>query len=249
MKRVISMAALAALTTAGGASQAEAATATAAMDINSAYVWRGMTGNDSIVLQPSIDVATENGFSINIWGNMDLDDSYNDEFHSGEFSEVDITLNYAFTLGTFDGKVGIIEYTFPDIDLESTTELYVGLSHELGYGFSIGSTIYYDCDMADGFYITLELGYSYDINDKTNLALGGLISYATENFAEYYGGNADADSGFFNYVLSASLNYKVTDAFGIGAHLALSDTMDDDVLSDETVHTNVYGGVSLSYTF
>nr|WP_320011786.1 MltA-interacting MipA family protein [uncultured Desulfobulbus sp.] len=248
MKRVFSMAAVAAVALVGGVSQAEAATATAAVDLNSAYVWRGMTSNNSIVLQPSVDVATDNGFSINVWGNMDIDDGYNPEYHSGEFSEIDITLNYAFSLDTIDANVGIIEYTFPDLSgAESTTELYIGLSHELGYGFSIGGTVYYDCDMADGFYISLELGYSYDINNKTNLSLGGLISYATENFANYYAGATD--SGFYNYTLSSSLSYQVTDSLAIGANLALSDSMDDDVLTEDAVQTNVYGGVSMSYTF
>ena len=90
---------------------------------------------------------------------------------------------------------------------------YVGASYGLGYGFTIGSTVYYDIDEANGLYITLELGYSYDINDKTSLGLGGLISYASENTAEFYGGGTD--SGFFNYGLTASLSYKVTEAFGV----------------------------------
>ena len=247
MKRLFSMAALAALTLAGAASQAEAATATAAMDINSAYVWRGLTGNNGMVLQPSIDVAADNGFSVNVWGNLDLDD-YNGALEEGDFSEIDLTANYAFTLGAVDMKTGVIHYTFPSLDnVDATTEIYLGASYGLGYGFTIGSTAYYDIDEANGLYVTLELGYSYDINEKTSLGLGALISYATEDTAEYYGGGTD--SGFFNYGLTASLSYNVTDAFGMGVHIALSDSMDDDVLSEDNVNTNFYGGVTLSYTF
>lgn len=247
MKRLFSTTALAALTLAGAASQAEGATATAALDVNSAYVWRGTTLNDGMVLQPSIDVAADNGFSVNVWGNMDIDDSYSEEYNTGDFSEIDLTANYAFTLGTVDFKVGIIEYTFPNIEVDSTTEFYAGASYGLGYGFTIGTTVYYDCDEVDDFYVTAELGYSYDFNEKTNLSLGGLISYAGSDFAEFYG--YGTDSGFFNYTLSASLGYKVTDAFGVAARIAFTDSMDDDVLTDEAVNTNVYGGLSLSYTF
>jgi uncharacterized protein (TIGR02001 family) len=171
MKRAASLAALAALTMAGTATRADAATATAALDVNSAYVWRGLTFNDGMVLQPSINVAAENGFSVNAWGNLDIDD-YNGALNDGEFSEIDLTATYAFTLGPVDANVGIIEYTFPN-GAESTTEIFAGLSYALGHGFSLGSTVYYDCDQVDDFYVTAELGYSYDLNEKTNLSLGG----------------------------------------------------------------------------
>ncbi|MBM9616036.1 MltA-interacting MipA family protein [Desulfobulbus rhabdoformis] len=248
MKRLFSMAALAALTLTGAASQAEAATATAAVDINSAYVWRGMTFNDGMVIQPSIDVAAENGFSINVWGNFDVDD-YDGAVDDGEFSEIDLTANYAFTLSAVDMNVGVIHYTFPGVDADSTTEIYAGASYGLGYGFTIGGTVYFDVDEANGVYATLDLGYSYDINDKTNLSLGGTISYASEDDAEFFTGDEDADGGFFNYILSASLSYQVTDAVGIGANIAFTESMDDDVLVEDAVDTTFYGGVSLSYTF
>ena len=41
----------------------------------------------------------------------------------------------------------------------------------------------------------------------------------------------------------------VTDAFGIGANINFTDNLDDNALPDETVHTNVFGGISLTYTF
>lgn len=245
MKRVFSMAALAALTLAGAATHADAATATAALDVNSAYVWRGTTLNDGLVLQPSIDVAAENGFSVNVWGNLDIDD-YNGTLDDGEFSEIDLTATYAFKLGAVDANVGVIEYTFPN-GVESTTELFAGLAYDLGHGFTISGKVYYDCAEVDDFYITAGLGYSYSINDKTTLGLSGLISYAGEDMAEFYG--LGTDSGFFNYLLTASIKYKVTDAFGIGANINFTDSMDDDVLTDEKVDTTFFGGVSLTYTF
>lgn len=245
MKRAASLAALAALTMAGTATRADAATATAALDVNSAYVWRGLTFNDGMVFQPSINVAAENGFSVNAWGNLDIDD-YNGALNDGEFSEIDLTATYAFTLGPVDANVGIIEYTFPN-GAESTTEIFAGLSYALGHGFSLGSTVYYDCDQVDDFYVTAKLGYSYDLNEKTNLSLGGLISFAGSEFTEFYAGGTS--SGFFNYALNASISYKVTDAFGIGANINFTESMDDDALPDEAVDTTFYGGINLSYTF
>ncbi|MDD2463008.1 MAG: MltA-interacting MipA family protein [Desulfobulbus sp.] len=256
MKRIFSMAALAALTLAGAASQAEAATATAAVDVNSAYVWRGLTFNDGMVLQPSITAASDNGFSVNVWGNYDIND-YDGAVDENHFSEVDLTASYAFKLGSVDTTVGIVAYTFPTTypdnlagagtDYSSTAEIFLGLGYDLGHGFSIAGNIYYDVDQVDDFYLTAGLKYAYDINEKTSLSLGGLISYAGEDFTAYYAGGTD--SGFFNYILNASLSYKVTDAFGIGANIAYTDSMDDDALPDSAVDTTLYGGVSLSYTF
>ncbi len=256
MKRAFSLVALATLTLATAATTADAATATAALDVNSAYVWRGLTFNNGLVVQPSITAASDNGFSVNVWGNYDIDDYDGnvDEYH---FSEVDLTASYAFKLGAVDMTVGAIAYTFPTThpdnllgagtDYESTAEIFLGLGYDLGNGFSLAGNIYYDVDQVDDFYITAGLKYTYEINEKTALGLGALISYAGEDFTEYYAGGTD--SGFFNYILNASLTYKVTDAFGLSANIAVTDSMDDDALPDETVHTNVYGGLGLTYTF
>lgn len=261
MKRTFSLVALATLTLAGAATTANAATATAALDANSAYVWRGQTFNDGFVLQPSIDVASESGFSVNVWANYDIND-YDGKVEGNQFSEVDITATYAFKLGPVDTSVGAILYayptTHPDFDSKgnalngdpkqtsNTSELFLGLGYDLGHGFALTGKIYYDFDQVDDFYVTAGVGYSYTINDKTTLGLSGLISYAGENWAEVVGGT---DSGFFNYMLTASIKYKVTDAFGVGANVNFTDSMDDDVLPDESVDTTVFGGVSLTYTF
>jgi len=250
MKRLFSMAALAALAAAATAPQATAATAVAALDANSAYVWRGVTLNDGFVLQPSIDVS-HNGFAINVWGNYDVDD-YDGTLDDNKFSEIDLTGSYTFKLGPVDTSVGIIHYVYPHTDVTpegadlNTTEVFAGFGYDLGSGFAVSTKIYYDFDLVDDFYITAGLGYTYSINDKTTLGLSGLIGYAGENFAEAYGGT---DSGFFNYQLTASMKYMVTEAFGVGANINLADSMDDDVLPDGRAETNVFGGISLTYTF
>jgi len=65
------------------------ADATFAVDTYSAYVWRGITFNEGMVVQPSIDIA-KGGFGLNLWGNLDVG-SYNETLNEGEFSEVDFT--------------------------------------------------------------------------------------------------------------------------------------------------------------
>jgi len=254
MKRIFSTAALVALTAAGAATQANAATAVAALDTYSAYVWRGITANDGLVVQPSVDVSA-NGFAVNVWANYDIDD-YNGKAEENNFSEIDLTASYAFKLGNVDASVGVIEYTFPSTNpdvgprsLPSTGEIFAGLGYDLGHGFAVSTKLYYDFDEVDDFYLTAGLGYTYSINDKTTLGLSGLISYAGEDFSEFYNANPECDSGFFNFLLTASVKYMITDAFAASANVNYTDSMDDDALADETVDTTVFGGVSLTYTF
>lgn len=251
MKRVFSMAAVVALTAGATATQASAADATAALDVNSAYVWRGLTFNDGFVLQPSMDVSA-NGFAFNVWANYDLDD-YDGAVDDNEFSEVDFTGSYAFKMGPVDADVGIIHYVFPTTDVteagadSSTTEVFAGLGYDLGAGFALSTKVYYDCDQVDDFYVTAGVDYSYSINDKTTFGASGSISYAGEDFAASYAGGTDG--GFFNYLLSSSVKYMVTDALGVAATINYTDSMDDDVLPDEAVDTTLFGGVNLSYSF
>lgn len=244
MKRFLTMAAVAPLVAGVGITQATAAEVTAALDTNTAYVWRGLTFNDGFVLQPSLDVAV-NGFNFNVWGNFDLDD-YDGAVDSGEFSEIDLTASYTRRIGPVDASIGVIEYLFP-AGADSTSEIFLGLSMDVGAGFSVGSTLYYDFDQVDDFYIAANVGYSYSINEPTTLGVSGTISYAGEDFANFYAGGTDG--GFFNYTLSTSLDYAVTEALGIGVSINYSDSMDEDVLPDDAVDTKVYGGVRLSYAF
>jgi hypothetical protein len=170
------------LTTSVVAVQATAADVTAALDANSAYVWRGLTFNDGFVLQPSVDVAA-GGFAFNVWGNFDVND-YDGAVSEGEFSEVDLTLSYTFDLGAVSVDIGVIEYLFP-AGGDSTTELFAGMGYELGAGFSLAATLYYDIDQVDDYYLTAGIDYAYAINDQVSLGLGGLVSYAGEDFAEH----------------------------------------------------------------
>lgn len=244
MKKIIPIGALATLLTAWSAPQAIAADVTAAVDVTSAYIWRGLTFNDGIVVQPSIDIASR-GFGLNVWGNLDVDD-YNDTLDSGEFSEVDLTGSYSFTMGPVDASVGYIEYLFPNGG-ESTSEIFATTGIDIGSGFSASLELYYDIDQVDDFYATAGVGYALDINEKFALELGGLVSYVGEDFAIAYAGGSK--NGFFNYVLSASLSYAVSDALSAGVNLNYIDSMDDDVLPDASLDSDVYGGLSIAYTF
>lgn len=245
MKRLIPVIALAMVL---ASSTVWAADATLSMDVNSAYVWRGITFNDGVVAQPSIDV-TNGSFGVNVWGNFDLDD-YDDTLDENEFSEVDLTVYYGFNLQNLEITLGLIEYLFP-VAGGSTHEAYVSLSHPIIGGLSIGADFYYDFDEVDGYYADLGLTYGMDLAENLSLEVGARAGYADEDFAEYYGGT---DSGFYDYTLSLSASYALTQALTVSASINYTDSLDDDALPDDGeygsgVDVNTYGGISIAYAF
>jgi hypothetical protein len=259
MKTIFTLAAAMFLLICLAATPVMAASATAAVDINSAYVWRGQTFNDGIVLQPSIDVAADNGLGINVWGNYDVDD-YDGTLDDNEFSEIDLTLSYGFTIGKLDIGVGAIEYLFPATDADgdgngtgatATTELYVSVGMPIVGGLSASVDAYYDIDAYDELsYATFGLSYAYDITEKLNMEAGGSIAYAGEDFAQAARGD---DGGLYNYTLSLSLGYTITDAWSVAANLTYVDALDDDNLKEVEdgglLDTNTIIGVGVAYAF
>lgn len=245
MKKVITSA-LCGLAVMIGA-QAQAADVTAGVDVNSAYVWRGITFNDSFVAQPSVDVAHESGLGFNVWGNFDLDDygsGTNTIVESGEFSEIDLTVSYAIPVDGFDLGVGYIEYLFPEAGPSANTrEIYAEIGYELGEGVSVGGFVAYDFDEVDDVYGNISAAYGYSVSEELSLELAGLIGFAGSDFS------SGADSGAHEWQVSVSGAYALSDTTELGAFVAYTDSVDSDVLTDAAADVDVYGGLSVYYSF
>jgi len=248
MKRIIGFAAVMVLLVGLTVTPVLAADVTAVVDFNSVYIWRGLTFNNGMVAQPSIDV-TKGGFGFNVWGNYDIDD-YDESLDDGEFSEIDLTLSYGWTISEFDVALGYIEYIFPTTDAggaPGTREIYLSLGTDLPASFSLALDIYYDFDELDDYYSLLSLSYAHDINDKTSLVVGVAAAYAGDEYS------ADGDSGFYDYTVSLSISHAINDAWSIGASTNHVDALDDTKLKDGdeagTLDVNTYGGISISYSF
>lgn len=225
------------------AGTAVAAEVSGGVDLYSAYVWRGITFNDGLVVQPSMDV-TAGGFNFNVWGNFDIDD-YDNSLDDGEFSEIDLTLSYTVEAGPLSITGGYIEYLFPTTDVggaPGTREIFVDLSGEPADGFILGATAYYDIDEVEDYYLTPYVGYSLAINDEVSLDFGASCGYAGEDFA--LGG----ESGFHEYTFYLGAGYQM-DSVSLSALLGYTDTMDKDVLPEDAADVNFFGGIGLSYNF
>lgn len=217
---------------------AVAADATATVDFASAYVWRGITFNDGAVVQPSLDVSS-GGLGINVWGNMDIDD-YEDTLESGEFSEVDLTLSYGFSLEPVDVTAGYIEYLFPEGGA-GTREVFAGLSVEPAAGFTAGIEGYYDFDEVEDYYVNLSLGYTREFDSGFTAGAGASAGIAGDD------ASAGEDSGLHEYMFSVNCSYPITGALEVNAFLAYTDTFDEDVLPDQD--TDLFGAAGISWAF
>lgn len=214
------------------------ADATLNLDVNSAYVFRGVTFNDGLVLQPSLDVV-KGGLDVNIWGNMDIDD-YDGAVKSGEFSEVDLAVSYSHTIDKLTLTGGVVQYLFPNGG-ESTQEVFASGSVALVDGLSVGLAVNYDYDLIKDYYANLSLAYSYAVNKKTGITAGIAAGYAGKDMAP--GGKA----GFNDYKASLKVTYAVTDMIGVAANINYTDAIDSDVLP--VVDVNTFGGVSVNCKF
>ncbi len=244
MKRLIPIIALAIVL---ASNSVWAADATLGLDMNSAYVWRGITFNDGMVAQPSIDVS-KGGFGVNVWANYDIDD-YDGTLNDYEFSEVDLTVYYGFSLQKLEVGVGVIEYLFP-AGGSSTHEVYLSLGLPIVGGLSVGSTFYYDFDQIEGYYVDLGLAYSMELTDKFSIEAGARAAYADDDFAIAYGGT---EGGLYDYTLSLSASYALAEAWSLSASINYVGSLDDDALPDVDdgggLDVKTYGGISVAYAF
>ena len=217
----------------------------------SAYVWRGQTFNDGLVIQPSVDVAAENGIGFNVWGNYDVDD-YNDTLDENEFSEVDLTASYGKSFGKVDLGAGIIAYIFPASGNEAnTSEIYLSAGYEIIDGLSANITGYFDIDTFQEFtYANLALAYGIDIAEGLSMEFSAAIGYAGDEFAEAAGGE---DGGLYDYTLSVAFGYAITESLGLSASATWVDAIDDDNLKEKSAggleDTNFLFSIGISYSF
>lgn len=228
-----------------------AADAEVSVDVNSAYVWRGITLTDGPVLQPSLDVTLPAGLAINVWANMDLNGANGDDTRR-EFSETDLQLSYTYDrIERFAFSVGVIEYLFShqtqdNEALPGTRELFAGVSALIGWGFSAGVEGFYDIDEVKDYYAYVSLTYEYELMADTLTAAAELSAgVAGEDWAAEIA--QGTSGGLFDYGAKVTLTYQALESLKLAAHVAYAGSLDKDVLPDQAV--NVYGGINATYSF
>ena len=240
-----------------GPATVEAAEVTVGADAVSSYVWRGITLNKDTVIQPVIDVAHPSGVGVEIWGNFDLGDD-NGVYEKREFSEIDLTLYYNHALEHVDLTVGYIEYTYPaqvwlaageDGDLQAVRatadrELFASVAKEVAPGFDMALTVYQSLASSDGSYAKLSGSYGVDVVDNVSVALNGSVAYTARAAL-----NAPQKSGWHDYLVGVSADFAATEDVTLNAFVNYVGSLDRDVLPNDLIREDWFGGAGVYYSF
>ncbi|MBN2706949.1 MAG: MipA/OmpV family protein [Deltaproteobacteria bacterium] len=225
----------------------------------SKYIWRGLEVNEDPVLQPSVTLGY-GGFSLNLWGNLDLTDFGRDECvytsdcesRAGQFTEIDLTLDYSHSFDKFTVGVGVIAYEFPNWEAsEDTHEAYVSLAYDTLMQPTL--TVYYDFDEVEGFYANFSLAHSFSINEKLSVDLSGGIGYGDSDYNAFYFGIDDG--ALVDVNCGITLPFRLTEKITITPQLRLASVVDSDLrdaVADKACcdnETNLYGGIAIGFSF
>jgi uncharacterized protein (TIGR02001 family) len=189
------------------------------------YVWRGLELNPDGAVQPSLTFEHPSGVSLNLWGSVDTTDVFGNKW---DLTEVDYTLNYAFKAKTGHvANTGVIYYTFPHTDFDSTTELYG--SYCFGGDFTPTISVNYDVDEADGFYASLSGGYNCAFPNKKAPTLGmtAKLSYGSSSYNDFY--YYVDKSAFTDLTLGVALPFAVTEKVTVTPSINYSTIVDGDL--------------------
>lgn len=222
-------------------------TISAGAAFNSKYIWRGIDLVDDPVFQPSL-AASYGGLTLSIWGNMEITNS-NDEF--GEFTELDYVADYTWAWDTIALSVGVIHYQFPNVGPPTTTELYGAVA--LTTLLEPTLTVYQDVDQADGTYISLCLGHTFENvwslsgGMAVSVNLSGSLGYGSSNFnGFYYGFDKEA---FTDAMLSAALPIALSEQWTLTPSIYYTTLLDGGVRNGMDKDDNVWGGFTVSRCF
>ena len=207
-------------------------------DFFSKYVWRGQNLVDDWVLQPGAYVGYK-GVTASFWGNLDLTNENGDQ---GEFSEIDLTLDYSGHVPGIDllsYSLGLINYIFPASSTDDTWELYWGFGLDVPASPSV--TVYHDVDEADGTYVSFGIGHSFEniieleSDAGIGLDLSASLGWGSDSYNKFYWG---PDSEELNdLVLTAAFPFEVA-GFAIAPSVNYITLMGDDIRAPNTYGKN-----------
>ena len=252
---------------------ASAAEANVYADVLSAYVYRGVVGNDEAVFQPGLDVAGPFGFGYSLWANMDLTDNPASTAPNtaGEWSEVDLSLNWtAPSAGPLTFSVGGLYYIYPQSSSTVATnadgtvaavstapadgsyQVFAKAAADLPLAPAV--KFCHELDNTDDWIVLFTVAHGIELMDKLALNLGAVLGFAGDYYVESnYGSGTGA--AFTHAQFDAALSYALTEKASVALKGSFSTLLDGD-LRDDVDAAGVYadqdvffGGVNASYSF
>jgi hypothetical protein len=211
---------------------------------SSKYIWRGLTYNQGLVLQPEIVVSYKD-FYVSSWSNFKIWD-----INQTNSNEIDFTLGYYHSFSSFDIESYFNYYNYINQpDCPNTGELNVGLYFPTG-DFNLFARASVDLiSNIGGTYGELGFDYEKELSDKFKVYGTLLTGIGSKKFNQYNLAGWDKykmdnwtypDDGKTSLNLvtgNIGLEYSPIKYFSIGADFLLNINIDKDV-------RNAIGGTS-----
>ena len=203
-----------------------ASAVSASVDIASAYVFRGTTFNDGLVVQPGIEGEVA-GLTVGAWANVDINDVGCDD----QVSEIDLYIGKDLgSVAGWDVSAGYCEYTYPGAAGNGESELSLSASGAMG-----------GVDLSIGAFANVAESATpnyYEVSTGGSTALAGIaLDYGIA--AGYFDTEASDTTGFGYAAYSVSY-----DTGGGSLSVTYVDELDDDVV-DVTESVVFAYGISL----
>lgn len=203
-----------------------ASAVSASVDIASAYVFRGTTFNDGLVVQPGIEGEVA-GLTVGAWANVDINDVGGDD----QVSEIDLYIGKDLgSVAGWDVSAGYCEYTYPGAAGNGESELSLSASGALG-----------GVDLSIGAFANVAESATpnyYEVSTGGSTALAGIaLDYGIA--AGYFDTEASDTTGFGYAAYSVSY-----DTGGGSLSLTYVDGLDSDIV-DVTESVVFAYGISL----
>lgn len=193
------------------------------IDLNSRYLWRGITWSENFVGQPSVWVSYAD-FTGTVWGNFFFDDA---DSRVG-CNEVDFILAFIRELAKLSIEPSFSYYLyFNQEDAPGTGEIALKLSYPVG-PFSVFTDQTFDIVRYAGAYFG-DLGFSYEheLSSKLSLDAAFKLGCGSARFNDTYIG---VSKNAFNLTeMKVSLPYYVSGKFYVCPHLELDAVLDRDL--------------------
>lgn len=210
------------------------------------YVSRGLVISNEPVLQPELSLGWH-GWRLGVWNNVDLTDG---NVAPWRLIETDWTLSYGRRAGQFDLEAGYIYYTFPNLHVDDTQEVYGAATLDTFLAPTV--EVYYDFDEVGGTYSTfavshcVPLGFQVKGSDVGVNLLAG-VGYGDAN---YLAGCFDCNhAGFVDLLLSAELPMYLGSGWSVVPSLNYMQVLDRDLREQTAPSDALFGGLSLATEF
>lgn len=189
-------------------------------DFNTKYLWRGISYNDGLVIQPYL-WASYGNLSGGLWSNI----TAYDRLDSIKRNELDLILTYSWTCGNFEIENTVMFYHyFAQEDSPPTGELNMNISYPFG-DFSLVSGVTADFLTYFGsLYFEHGVVYERALGDKLNLASSALLGWGNGMFNSTYIGTAKTSLNLLS--INVDLTCTPRGAVYFKPHIQISRTLD-----------------------